>query len=93
MIDTILSSLGVLGAVMCVLAYFLLGRGTLSAERVPYYAMNGVGAFFVLVAVLYSFDGGDMGAIVQELCWVIISLLGIFKVLRMNKSGMKNDQD
>jgi hypothetical protein len=91
MIDTILSYLGVLGAVMCVLAYFLLERGKVSAEGIPYYFMNGFGAFLVLVAVLYSFDGGDMGAIVQELCWVIISLMGMFKVLKMKR--VKNDQN
>ena len=82
MTDTILSYLGVLGAVMCVLAYFLLERGKVRADGMTYYFMNGFGAFLVLVAVLYSFDGGDMGAIVQELCWVIISMMGIFKILK-----------
>lgn len=73
---------GILGAGMCVLAYFLLERGKLSADGAHYYIINGVGAFLVLVAVVYRFDGGDMGAIVQELCWVIISLMGMVKVLK-----------
>lgn len=76
---------GTVGGVLCILSYFLLERGKLSGEHATYYVLNGVGAVLVLVAVLYSFDGGDIGAIVQELCWAIISLMGVVKVLKGRK--------
>lgn len=86
MIDTIISYLGVLGAVMCVLAYFLLERGVLSADRIGYYLMNGVGAVLILVAAFNEYDSGDMGVAVQELCWIAVSAMGIIKVLNKKKS-------
>jgi hypothetical protein len=85
MIETFMSWMGVLGAVLCILAYFLLERGKLSAEGMSYYIMNGAGAFLVLVGAFYSYDSGDLGAIVQEFCWVAISMVGIVKIL--NKKG------
>ncbi len=81
-----ISYLGILGAVLCILAYFLLERGIFDAHSLRYYAVNGLGAFLVLVAVLYSFDSGDMGAILQELCWVAISVMGVLKV-RNKRTG------
>lgn len=86
MIDTILSYLGVLGAVMCVLAYFLLERGILSSDRIPYYLMNGIGAILIMVAAFNEYDSGDMGVAVQELCWIAVSTMGIIKVLNKKKS-------
>jgi hypothetical protein len=91
MIDTILSYLGVLGAVMCILAFALLERGKLSAEGLGYYLMNGVGAVFILVAALWSYDSGDLGVAVQEFCWIAVSLMGMIRVLQ--KKRVKNDQN
>ena len=91
MIDTILSSLGVLGAVMCVLAYFLLERGILSSERIGYYLLNGIGAVLIMVAAFNEYDNGDLGVAVQELCWIAVSAMGIFKVLK--KKRVANDQN
>ncbi len=81
MIETIMSVLGVVGAALCVLAYFLLEREKVSAEGYVYYAMNGVGATLVLLAAFWSYDNGDLGVIIQELFWVAISAMGILKGL------------
>jgi len=83
--ESLMAFFGVFGAVLAVLAYFLLERGTLSAEGVAYYIMNAIGAVFVLIAVVYSFDGGDIGAIIQEAAWIMISLMGITTVLLKKK--------
>ncbi len=86
MIVTVMSVLGVIGAGLCILAYFLLERQKLNAHSLAYYGMNGLGAFLVLVAAFYSYDSGDLGAIVQEICWVAVSLMGASRVL--NKSEL-----
>lgn len=80
--ETIFSIAGVIGAGMCVLAYFLLERGRLSADGTHYYIINGVGAALILAAAFYEYDNGDLGVAVQELCWIAVSLTGITKVLR-----------
>jgi hypothetical protein len=82
LMETIFSILGVIGAGTCILAYFLLERGKLSADGMNYYVLNGIGALLVLIAAFYSYDNGDLGVAVQELCWIAVSLMGISKVLK-----------
>lgn len=72
-----------MGAACCVMAFFLLERGILSAEKIPYYAINALGASLVLAASLYEFDGGDSGVLVQELCWIGISVMGMYKIAKV----------
>ncbi len=83
--ETLFSIAGVIGAGMCILAYFLLERGRLSSDGLNYYLLNGVGAGLVLVAAFWSYDNGDLGVAVQELCWVGVSLMGITKVLKTKR--------
>jgi hypothetical protein len=84
--DFLFTIFGVLGSVCCVGAYFLLEQGKLSAEKPTYYILNGLGASLVLIGALYSFDGGDLGAVIQELCWVAISAMGLFKILKVKQN-------
>lgn len=84
--ETLFSIAGVIGAGMCVLAYFLLERGRLSADGMDYYLINGVGAALILAAAFYEYDNGDLGVAVQELCWIAVSLMGISKVVK-KKAG------
>lgn len=79
--DMLIASLGVLGAVMCVAAYFLLERGTLSSTNIYFYLINGVSALFILLSVSYELDSGDIGSVALEIAWIIISLMGVAKVL------------
>jgi hypothetical protein len=80
--ETLFSIAGIIGAGMCVLAYFLLERGKLSADGMNYYMMNGIGAVLILAAAFYEYDNGDLGVAVQELCWIGVSLMGITKVMK-----------
>lgn len=83
--DLFFTLLGILGSAMCVGMYYLLESDHVSGESLSYYTVNGLGAFFVLLGAFYSFDGGDLGAIVQEVCWVAISLLGMAKTLKLRR--------
>ncbi|MGB4106832.1 MAG: hypothetical protein WBK55_03450 [Alphaproteobacteria bacterium] len=85
--ETIFSIAGVIGAGMCVLTYFLLERGKLSADGMNYYVINGLGAALILVAAFYEYDNGDLGVAVQELCWIAVSLMGIAKVYKEKHGG------
>lgn len=80
--DLLFTLFGVLGSVCCVSAYFLQEQEKISAEQPIYYILNGAGASLVLIGAIYSFDGGDLGAILQELCWAAISAMGLRKVLK-----------
>jgi multidrug transporter EmrE-like cation transporter len=80
--ETLFTIVGISGAGMCILAYFLIEQEKLNASSMAYYAMNGIGAVLILLAAVYRFDSGDFGVAVQELCWIAVSLMGITKVLK-----------
>ena len=70
-----------------VLMYALLERGRVDANSFTYYSINGVGAFLILVSLAYDFDFADMGGILLEVCWLIISFMGIFRLLTRRNSN------
>jgi hypothetical protein len=81
---SIVSTFSVIGAVICIVAYFMLERGKLTSHGAAYYFWNALGTLFVLAGVIYTFGEGDIGAVVQEGCWLSISILGCLKALRGN---------
>jgi hypothetical protein len=85
--DAFFTILGVAGSVLCILMYFLLERGKARASDIWYYACNGLGAFLILLAAMRDFDGGDLGAITQELCWVTISGIGVWKLVKQRRKN------
>jgi hypothetical protein len=85
--DLLFSALGVIGSICCVGMFFLIGQGKVKSDQILYYVINGMGGLLILVATLYSFDGGDLGAVLQELCWVAISVMGILKIIKVKKNA------
>lgn len=89
--DSVFTIIGVLGSICCILAYFLLERGYAKGSDIWYYALNGVGAAMVLAACMYDFDGGDLGAVTQEMCWVMISGMGIYRLVKAKQKIKKEN--
>ncbi len=83
--DAVFTIIGVVGSIMCILMYFMLERGLAKGSDIWYYAINGIGALLILIGCMANFDGGDLGAITQELCWAMISGMGIFRLIRAKK--------
>lgn len=77
--DAAVSSLGIIGAALCVGVYVLVSAGKISATRPAFYAANGAGSLLVLLAAAFSFDPGDLGALFQEIVWVFVSAFGWLK--------------
>ncbi len=90
MIDTFFSLLGIVGASACVIMFFVLERQILSSRSPVFYLVNGTGAFMVLVSAAWSYDGGDTGAIIQESCWCLISLIGLAGTLNKKELSDKS---
>lgn len=84
-IVTIMTIAGLIGAVLCVAAYILLAMGKLSADRAVYFILNGIGGFLILISIAYDYDGGDSGGLLVEICWVIISIVGLLKIAKKGK--------
>lgn len=84
-IVTIMTISGLIGAVLCVTAYILLAMGRITADRALYFILNGIGGFLILISIAYDYDGGDSGGLFVEVCWVIISIIGLLKIARKGK--------
>ncbi len=71
---------GGLGALTIVIAYLLLQTGRLPAESVRFSAANAIGAAGILVSLVYEFNAS---AFAIELFWLLISLYGIWRGLKL----------
>ncbi len=70
--------LGMAGTVMILGTYAALQAGKLDSGRVPYSALNGLGALLVLISLWFEFN---LAAFVLELAWCVISAYGVFRAV------------
>ena len=83
--------IGIIGTVFCIAAYGLLTMEKISAHSMIFYVLNCIGAFFLLISIAHDFDWGDTGGILIEVCWIVISLLGMWKVIRSPKKDQADE--
>lgn len=75
---------GLLGVASVLLSYFLLQAGRLKGNGLTYQLMNALGAFAVLLSLLYAFN---LSAFVLELLWFAISIYGIARGRRIRRAA------
>lgn len=73
------SLLGSLGVLLIVASYLLLMIGRISSDGIRYPAVNALGAILIIISLTESFN---LPALLIEVFWLAISVLGIFNVLR-----------
>lgn len=79
--------IGIVGAIICVIAYMLIIVERIDPKGVAYCALNGVGGVCLLISIAAEYDVGDTGGLLVEICWIIISIYG---VLKAQKRGAQN---
>lgn len=67
---------GNIGVALMVLGYLLLQAERIRSSDLTYSLMNGVGAFLVVVSLLYRFN---LSAFLVEAFWFLISVYGLIK--------------
>jgi len=75
LIDTI----GMLGTVLVVLAFFLLQLERTDPRGLSYNLINLCGALFLLLSLCFNFN---LASFVIELFWISASLIGLWKYVR-----------
>ncbi len=75
---------GLLGVASVLFSYFLLQAGRLKGNGLTYQLMNALGAFAVLLSLLYAFN---LSAFVLELLWFAISIYGIARGRRIRRAA------
>jgi hypothetical protein len=74
-----LDLIGNIGVVILVTTYLMLQLNKLSSNGLAYSVLNAVGAGLIVISLLVDFN---LSALVIEVFWVLISLLGIYRYFR-----------
>lgn len=77
-------SIGMLGTLMVVLAYFLLQLERIAPGSLSYNMINLVGASCLLFSLCFTFN---LASFVIELFWIAASLIGLWKYWRRQASS------
>lgn len=70
---------GLVGAALIVVTYFLLQSGRLDARSLPFSVFNALGAAAIMFSLLYEFN---LSAFLIEAFWLLISLYGVYRALQ-----------
>ncbi|HEX5873352.1 MAG TPA: hypothetical protein VFY60_01810 [Pyrinomonadaceae bacterium] len=75
-----LDLIGNIGVIVLVITYGMLQLNKLSSDALAYSLLNAVGAGLIVISLLYDFN---LSALLMEVFWVLISLLGIYRYFRL----------
>jgi multidrug transporter EmrE-like cation transporter len=75
-----LDLIGNIGVVILVTTYLMLQLNKLSSNGLAYSLLNAIGAALIVISLLVDFN---LSALVIEVFWVLISLLGIYRYFRL----------
>ena len=75
-----LDFVGNIGVVMLMIAYLMLQLNKLRSDGLAYSLLNAVGASLIVVSLVVNFN---LSALLMEIFWVLISLLGIYRYFRL----------
>ena len=71
--------LGLFGVLLTLIAYLLLNIRKMSSHSIGYAGLNIVGSSLILYSLYFDFN---ISAFAMEICWLLISVYGLYKVLQ-----------
>lgn len=78
------NTIGILGDILVMAAYFLLQLKKLKAETFIYSFLNLIGAALVLFSLCFSWN---LPSALIESVWIIISFYGVIQALKARSKG------
>jgi len=75
-----LDFIGNIGVVVLMITYLMLQLNKLSSAGLAYSVLNAIGASLIIVSLISDFN---LSALVMEVFWVLISLVGIYRHFRL----------
>ena len=80
---TFADGVGMLGAMLIVVVYFLLQVGRIDSRSLLFSVANGLGAAGIIFSLYFDFN---LSAFAIELFWLVISFYGVLRALRLRNS-------
>lgn len=74
-----LDAIGIIGVFITLVAYFLLSVNKIRPDKFYYPALNAVGSMMIVCSLFHAWN---ISAFVMEVCWLLISLAGVWKYYR-----------
>ncbi len=71
---------GMIGVILILIAYFLISTGRWSSTSVLFQLVNFVGAWLILFSLYFHWN---LSSVVIEIAWVIISVIGIWRAVKL----------
>ena len=78
---------GITGVLIIVVAYILMQIDRMDAKGFLFSLLNTIGAIFILISLLYSWN---LASFVMEVIWLSLSLYGTIKGYRNKNISAKN---
>ena len=77
---------GIFGVFLLLTAYALLNTNKLSAHSIRYQLLNFFGAGFILFSLFFNWN---TSAVLIEVAWMLISMIGIYNIVRKRKHYLR----
>jgi hypothetical protein len=74
--------IGIVGVVMILIAYYFLSVGKWISDSMLYQVLNFLGAWLILFSLYFHWN---LSSVVIEIAWIIISVMGMVRVVRLRK--------
>ena len=74
---------GNIGVAFILITYLALQLDKIDAKGLTYSVLNGVGAFLILISLLFAFN---LSAVIIEGAWLLISMFGVFLYFRAKRN-------
>lgn len=72
------NSVGMLGVVLILIAYYFLSVGRWSAKQMMFQFLNFLGAWFILYSLYFHWN---TASVTIEIAWIIISIVGMARIM------------
>lgn len=80
--------LGLIGVGIIVVTYLWLQLGKLRSNALAYSLLNAIGASLIVLSLLVDFN---LSALLMEVFWVLISLIGVYRYFRLKTVRLDNN--
>ena len=81
-LQEIADPVGIVGVVLILIAYYYLSIGRWVADSLLYQFLNFLGAWLILFSLFYHWN---LSSVVIEVAWIIISIIGMYRVVACGK--------
>lgn len=72
------NTIGIIGVILVLLAYFLLQIDKLPQDSIIYSLLNLIGSIFILISLFYTWN---LASFIIEISWLAISIFGLSKAI------------